>query len=147
MQGMEIPTTEPAPEPMTSSEMDSFETVMKAMDAELARANPKKAKAKPTAPSPKATPKPGPSKNKGKGKISMEDVLEEEDEDEDDDIAEAMAAELKASLGEDEDGELPIDYGLIKNFLESFKSQGGLSGPVSNLAGRLEPGWKLPRDQ
>jgi hypothetical protein len=39
-----------------------------------------------------------------------------------------------------------IDYNLIRNFLESFKSQAGLSGPVSNLAGRLQPDYKLPRD-
>ena len=36
---------------------------------------------------------------------------------------------------------------LIKDFLESFKSQGGLSGPVGNLAGRLQPGWQIPRDE
>jgi len=103
---------------------------MQAMDAELARTKPKKAK-------PTVIPQ-----AKGKGKATTISIESDESEDE----IEAMTAELKASLGEDEEGELPIDYGLIKNFLESFKSQGGLSGPVSNLAGRLEPGWKLPRD-
>lgn len=71
---------------------------------------------------------------------------------EDEDIEAAMDAELKAALrnGEDDDdveGDGSVDYNLIKNFLESFKSQGGLSGPVSTLAGRLQPGWKLPRDE
>jgi len=68
------------------------------------------------------------------------------------DIEAAMDAELKTALeheDEDEvelDAEGNVDYNLIKNFLESFKSQAGLSGPVSNLAGRLQPGWGLPRD-
>lgn len=64
-----------------------------------------------------------------------------------------MDAELHASLhagasDSDSDGEAlePGDYGMIKNFLESFKAQGGLAGPVGSLAGRLEPGWRLPRD-
>ncbi|VDB85844.1 unnamed protein product [Peniophora sp. CBMAI 1063] len=95
----------------------------------------------------------------------------DEDEEMDIDIEAAMDRELRAALasstnnpddsadddgdydGEvDEDG-LPLnmegglDYNLIKNFLESFKSQGGLAGPVSSLAGRLQPGWGLPRDE
>lgn len=74
------------------------------------------------------------------------------DEDNGLDIDGAMEEELKAMLEkaddvEDMEGmEAGMDYNLIKNFLESFKSQGGLSGPVGNLAGRLDPGWKLPRD-
>ena len=69
-----------------------------------------------------------------------------------DDIQTIMDAELKDAMeGEGTDDEVAdreesIDYGLIKNFLESFKSQAGLPGPVSNLVGRLEPGWALPRD-
>ena len=68
------------------------------------------------------------------------------------DVETAMDAELKAALEHDEDDEVDldaegnIDYNLIKNFLESFKSQAGLSGPVSNLAGRLQPSWGLPQD-
>jgi hypothetical protein len=59
--------------------------------------------------------------------------------------------EVKGSLkqdSEDEDGlgNADVDYNLIKNFLESFKGQAGLAGPVGNLAGRLQPDWKLPRD-
>lgn len=49
--------------------------------------------------------------------------------------------------GGDEEDRSTTEYALIRNFLESFKSQGGLAGPVSSLAGRLEPGWKLPRDE
>ncbi|KAF8971494.1 SGT1 protein-domain-containing protein [Flammula alnicola] len=56
-------------------------------------------------------------------------------------------AELKEALEDpDWEGEEPPDYNMIKNFLESYKSQAGLSGPVSNLAGRLQPDFKLPRD-
>ena len=66
------------------------------------------------------------------------------------DIEAAMEAELQANLRTDGDaedeGQEGLDYNLIKNFLESFKSQAGLSGPVSNLAGQLHPAWGLPRD-
>jgi hypothetical protein len=84
--------------------------------------------------------------DKGKGKARAQVV------DEGADIETAMDAELKAALEQDDDddddldAEGNIDYNLIKNFLESFKSQAGLSGPVSNLAGRLQPDWGLPRD-
>ena len=60
-----------------------------------------------------------------------------------------MDAELRAALKREEDDEVEeagMDYNLIKNFLESFKSQSGLAGPVGNLAGRLDPSWTLPRD-
>lgn len=46
---------------------------------------------------------------------------------------------------ESEDGdEVNIDYNLAKNLLESFKSQGGMSGPAGNLLGSM--GIRLPRD-
>jgi len=123
-----------------NSALDSFESVMQAMDAELAGSRPSNGKPKP----------PTTSKAKGKGKAT-ETVTPV-----DGDIDAAMDAELKELLereglggGSDDDGEdmdPGIDYNLIKNFLESFKSQAGLSGPVSNLAGRLQPDFKLPRD-
>jgi hypothetical protein len=105
---------------------------MQAMDAELARSRSSSKKAA------------QPSDGKGKGKATVDD--------EEEDIEAAMDAELRAALeadgmeDQDEEGEAPADYNLIKNFLESFKSQAGLSGPVGNLAGRLQPGWSLPRD-
>jgi len=114
--------------------LDSFESVMQAMDIELARSRPSNGKQKPSA-----------RKDKGKGT-----------EPADGDIEAAMDAELQTllereGLGDDTDDEeegmdLGIDYNLIKNFLESFKGQAGLSGPVGNLAGRLQPEFKLPRD-
>ncbi|THV06071.1 SGT1-domain-containing protein [Dendrothele bispora CBS 962.96] len=120
--------------------LDSFEAVMKAMDAELNRSKTKKDS------SFRSTPTSTSAKGKGKAKATTED----EDEDEDDhlDIEAALEAELKAALekGEDVDedglGQSDVDYNLIKNFLESFKSQDGLSGPVGNLLGRLQQDWK-----
>ncbi|KAF9648515.1 SGT1-domain-containing protein [Thelephora ganbajun] len=120
--------------------LDSFESVMQAMDIELARPRPSDGKRKP----------PAASKDKGKGKAAESAIPA------DGDIDAAMDAELRTLLereglsddsGDDGEGIDPgIDYNLIKNFLESFKSQAGLSGPVSNLAGRLQPDFNLPRD-
>jgi len=124
------------PRPDVNPKLDSFEAVMHAMDAELARSRQTRDKA--------AASKDG----KGKGKARAVEV------DNGGDIESAMDAELKAALdggdSQDEDdvlGEEQLDYNLIKNFLESFKSQNGLSGPVGNLFGRLQPGWTLPRDE
>jgi hypothetical protein len=84
-------------------------------------------------------------KGKGKGDPSVEG-LQQADGDIDLDVEEAMEAELQSVLDTDEFFGGGTDYNLIKNFLESFKSQGGLSGPVGNLAGRLQNGWQMPRD-
>lgn len=66
-----------------------------------------------------------------------------------DDALLQMDAELRAALaaggdvGSDDedvdqmDADDQVDYGLIKNFLESYKAQGGMAGPVGNLVGRL----------
>lgn len=109
---------------------------MQAMDAELARIRPNAVVQ-------------SQSVDKGKGKAATPAPQNA-------DIEAAMDAELRAALeterdGDDDDGDENdggrVDYNLIKNFLESFKSQGGLSGPVGNLAGRLQPEWQLPRDE
>lgn len=136
----------PGPRPNVNPNLDSFEAVMQAMDAELNQSRQTALK-----------------KKKGKGKVVVDPETpgkgdsksKSMDEDGEDDIEAQMEAELKAmlengggdmeelDLGEEE---VPMDYNLIKNFLESFKSQAGLSGPVGNLAGRLQPGWTFPRD-
>lgn len=130
----------PGPRPGVNPNLDSFEAVMQAMDTELARNRQSQPSTLPKKQSP------GKGKGKGKGR-----AMEVDEVDDDIDIEGAMEDELKAALdyGEDEeDGtDEPMDYNLIKNFLESFKSQAGLSGPVSNLVGRLQPEWKLPRDE
>ena len=128
----------PAPDSgMANPNLDSFEAVMRAMDEELVRHRSQK-----TSTSSQNVP----LGDNGKGMARAQGVEGGAD------IETAMDAELKAALEHDEhdevdlDAEGNIDYNLIKNFLESFKSQAGLSGPVSNLAGRLQPGWGLPRD-
>lgn len=120
---------------------------MAAMDEALRSQKATKGKA-PVPPSPVARDTTGKGKAKATPYTMMNDITEE-----DADIEEAMAAELKAALastGSDEEGDeddVDIDYNLIKNFLQSFKAQDGLAGPVSSLAGRLEGGaWSLPRD-
>lgn len=131
---------------------------MQAMDAQL-QALKGKGTAKPDHPTTHPNPSPSKPNTKGKAKAAEPSPgalprVAEADEDEDEDTDAAMSAELHASLArgsdsegeDDEAGEPSMDYNLIKNFLESFKSQGGLSGPVGNLAGRLEGGWGLPRD-
>jgi hypothetical protein len=120
-----------ASRPNINPNLDSFEAVMTAMEAELRRSRTKNG--------PSAKPA---QQDKGKKKAESEEEAQ--------DIEAAMDAELKAALeqdGSEDEAEEPMDYGLIKNFLESFNSQGGLSGPVSNLAGRLKPGYNLPKDQ
>ncbi|KAF8807259.1 SGT1-domain-containing protein [Phlegmacium glaucopus] len=124
---------EPGPRPNVNPELDSFEAVMKALDAELLRSKSMKPSAQP-------------SSRKGKGKAKEDSNAMAVDENEID-IEAAMDAELKEALQDTgSDSEEPMDYNMIKNFLESYKSQAGLSGPVSNLAGRLQPGMKFPRD-
>ena len=121
------------------SKLDSFEAVMHAMDAEIARARAGEHAAPPT--------------NFSSGNSERTHPRAEIGGDAD--IEAAMEAELEAELKRGSDDEGPedalwqekVDYNLIKNFLESFKSHAGQSGPVSNLAGRLQPGWELPRDE
>ncbi|KAF7784710.1 transcriptional regulator family: SGT1 [Agaricus bisporus var. burnettii] len=127
---------QPGPRPNLNPELDSFETVMGAMDIELSRLQASLREDD-------ELPSRG-MKDKGKGKEKAGPV-------EDEDIEADMEAELKVALereGGDDSGDEnePMDYNLIKNFLESFKSQAGLSGPASNLAGRLQPGFNFPRD-
>ena len=140
--------------------LNTFEKVMDAMDQELAkvraekhvRANGIGKRSSPAKPANQRTPKDA----KGKGKVRFDNPEPTQDAEMDfADIEAAMEAEFRETILQDEadgegeggDGDLePGDYGMIKNFLESFKAQQGLAGPVSALAGRLEPGWKLPRD-
>ncbi|KAF9229591.1 SGT1-domain-containing protein [Gyrodon lividus] len=138
-------TPAPGPRPNANPNLDSFEAVMQAMDAELFRLRQSPAELKPK----RSSPRPPPHMGKGKGKTPAAPA----NADVDMNIEASMDAELKALLeqGEtgdedEEDGEPSMDYNLMKNFLESFKSQAGLSGPVGNLAGRLKHGWTLPRD-
>ncbi|PPQ69622.1 hypothetical protein CVT25_013705 [Psilocybe cyanescens] len=131
---------EPGPRPNVNPELDSFEAVMKALDEALSQSR---------KPSGKSEEKKDQDKGKRKERANDEPSAMDVDQDNDFDIDAAMEAELKEALevDEDSDTEQPSDYKMIKNLLESFKSQEGLSGPFSNLAGRLKPDFKLPRDE
>ncbi|OWZ79274.1 hypothetical protein C366_01997 [Cryptococcus neoformans Tu401-1] len=137
----------------SNTSLDSFETVMRAMDEALARSRGEPSASQPNQPK---------SSNKSKIKKStssanpLPPISQADDVDLDafseDDIA-AMDRELRSVLkgaGIDPDdsdddieevGELDVDqkreYEMMRNFLESFKSQGGESGVVGNLFGRL----------
>ncbi|KAJ3822271.1 SGT1 protein-domain-containing protein [Lentinula raphanica] len=157
---IKLPTTEQSPSHQKpdgtpasgpNPNLDSFEAVMKAMEDELHRSRSflsSKSASKTT--SHAQAGEKGKAKDKGKGKAVS--FAQDSSDDEDIDIEAAMEAELKAALesGDDVDedglGTADIDYNLIKNFLESLKSQAGASGPVSNLAGRLQPGWQIPKN-
>lgn len=155
------------PRPNANPELDSFEAVMEAMEKELGRL-----KAGPIEIPPKATPVLVQRKGKltlsrSEGNAVPRQIANGDDEGDDegdgdldiDGVEYQMDAELKAALkmdhevvsSEEDDGiedEPPMDYTMIKNFLESFKSQQGMAGPVSGLAGRLNgAGWVLPRDE
>jgi hypothetical protein len=151
------------PRPAANPELDSFEAVMEAMENELERL-----KATPVEIPPKVTPGLTRRENKstlptGKGRaVPRQSAEAGDDRDEDEDmenVEQQMDAELKATLKKDhevvsseEDDEIedepPMDYTMIKNFLESFKSQQGMAGPVSGLAGRLNgAAWVFPRDE
>lgn len=128
------------PRPNVNPNLDSFEALMEAMEEELSKARGNLRS--------KSSTNTQQVDKKGKGIDTSHESDESMDVD-DSEIVKAMDAELRAVLKR-EDGdsgdEEPMDYGMIRNFLESFKSQAGLAGPVSNLAGRLEPNWALPRD-
>ncbi|KAI0757270.1 SGT1-domain-containing protein [Daedaleopsis nitida] len=117
-----------------SATLDSFEAVMKAMDAELALSRGERHVSR----------HPPGSQAQAKGK-SRDDPASMDIEAAMEDEFEKMLERKEEDGGEE--GNVHMDYQLIKNFLESFKSQGGLSGPVGNLVGRLEQGWSLPRDE
>lgn len=142
-------TPQSGPQPNANPALDSFEAVMEAMEAELAKSRVTKQAQKKATSTPASAARPAEKAllPKGKGKaVAFADGSGSEDED----VEAAMEAELRAVLEREEGDsgdEEPMDYGMIRNFLESFKSQAGLSGPVGALAGRLEPNWKLPRDE
>lgn len=73
-----------------------------------------------------------------KKRAALKEAARSEDYDDDDD-------DDGEDDGEDSEEEVDVDYNLAKNLLESFKSQGGMSGPTGNLLGMM--GLNLPRDE
>lgn len=146
----------PAAQPR-NPKLDNFEALMNAMDAELTRV--KTAPIGPSSSSSQAergaqskTASRAPLRKSVSGAIIEEDATdsEEEEGEERDEYMDDLDAELDAALKRDpdlHDGEGNVDYAMISNFLESFKAQAGLAGPVSNIFGRLDKDFKLPRDE
>ncbi|KIR43811.1 hypothetical protein I307_00147 [Cryptococcus deuterogattii 99/473] len=135
-----------------NTSLDSFETVMRAMDEALARS-----RSEPSTSQPCQSKLFNKSNKKSTSSANPLPLISQTDDVgldafSEDDIA-AMDRELRSVLkgaGIDPDdsdddieevGELDLDqkreYEMMRNFLESFKSQGGESGVVGNLFGRL----------
>jgi hypothetical protein len=150
-----------------NAELNSFEKVMAALDAELAN---HKLGARPSAPSagaaaswagPQAKPTlPPPPAPQPPRRARFEDddgdarIGGSDDEESDDEELSAQDAELLAKLSgsglpaslqalSGEGGE-QAQREMLQNLLMSFKGQGAAPGPVGNLAGRL--GTRLPSD-
>ncbi|KAH9465544.1 hypothetical protein Pst134EA_013425 [Puccinia striiformis f. sp. tritici] len=95
----------------------------------------------------------GPDLGGGSG-VEMKD-LSDEDEDSDvemDDVDQAIHSELadlmkQSGVHLDGHSHDQPDYSVISNFLESFKSQVGLPGPVGNMAGRIGFDFLSPKAQ
>lgn len=161
------PSSQPQNPPLRNPNLNSFDALMDAMDAEL-----RKQKAAHSSPA-KAGSGSGrrktsrPTRKTVDGMVIVDDsdpdaVSSDEDdeseggmmggEDDDENMAmEEIDAELAAALRRDPadrnaDGD-GLDYAMITNFLESFKSQSGLAGPVSNMFGRLDKDFVMPRDE
>lgn len=111
-----------------NTQLDSFDTVLAAMENELANERAKR------------IPEPEPT--------DMEE--DEELGEEDAELLQQLLAS-GASIPESlqrfagTSGASSTEIDALANFLESFKAQNGVAGPLSNLAGRLGVG-PLPRD-
>jgi hypothetical protein len=153
-----LATVVPAPSTgELNMDLDSFDKVMQAMDAELAR---KRGSTAPqtTAVSYKSKSKP---KVKDKGRehsvkslstLPSEADLDDMSEDEllamDRELRSALkGAGMEDDLGDEEsldvegadmlEGDAKREYSMMRDFLESYRSQGGESGVIGNLFGRL----------
>lgn len=130
-----------APAGARNPNLDSFEALMEAMDAQLQSQRSASATGQRMATK---------EENRKPVRRSAEGIEISDDEDEGDDTDDmaALDAELAAALkgGAAAGGEGGMDYQMISNFLESFKAQNGLAGPVSNVFSRLDKDFKMPRD-
>lgn len=121
---------------------------MDRMEAELAQA--KSSKPQPTSsantsPSSAEPKKKNAARQSDPNRIVVDSLSDSEEDDDGEPDLSAMDAELQHLLKDLQgQGEGGMDYNLVKNFLDSFQSQGGFAGPAGNLAGRL--GFQLPRD-
>lgn len=143
--------------PLRNPNLSNFDALMSQMEAELARNRPSTARV-PTATTPSA-PKGAPqARPAGTGAaraanpadaMDVDSASDDDGDDPDMDMAamdDELASLFKSVAGEEaERGEGgAMDLNLVKNFLESFQSQGGFGGPAGNMAGRM--GFQMPRD-
>lgn len=158
------PVAAPRPAPRVDAngrnpDLDSFEKVMEAMEAELARAKSQSGSTQPPKTSqPAAAPPPARSSATANPLPPLPTAADLDAMDEDDLIAmdrELRAALKNAGISDDEDfsdedmddetreglqgltEESRGEFKMMKDFLESYKAQGGQSGVVGNLFGRL----------
>ncbi|GAA5916022.1 hypothetical protein JCM8208_007488 [Rhodotorula glutinis] len=144
----------PPREPLRNPNLTDFDALMEQMETELARSKGARPATAPVEVSDDDGPAPtGKYASRQSGRREphrvVVDSLSDSDPDDDggDDLS-AMDADLASLLqgvsGDAAGTDAPMDYNLVKNFLESFQSQGGFAGPAGTLAGRL--GFPLPRD-
>lgn len=164
-----IPKPEVPKVPLRNPNLTDFDALMEQMDVELQKSRaasvskpstststsnkskPTNVKSNPTK-SKSANPKAPFSTRTDKITIDSDPSSDEADNSEDEEMEsmDAELAELFKSAGDvrgdgtGEDGNGTMDYNLVKNFLESFQSQGGFGGPAGNLSGRL--GFKMPKN-
>ncbi|KAJ8296593.1 Protein ecdysoneless [Rhodotorula toruloides] len=138
----------PVREPLRNPILTDFDSLMDRMEAELAQA--KSSKPQPTSsantsPSSAEPKKKNAARQSDPNRIVVDSLSDSEEDDDGEPDLSAMDAELQHLLKDLQgQGEGGMDYNLVKNFLDSFQSQGGFAGPAGNLAGRL--GFQLPRD-
>ncbi|WVO14827.1 hypothetical protein L204_102466 [Cryptococcus depauperatus] len=146
----------------SNSSLNSFDAVMKAMDEALSRSRTNQSSTLPPPAGQKASKLPVVKKAASSGnplppKPQNLNSLNEQLEDFNEDDLAAMDRELRsvlkgAGVDPDDDDELDIEearelegddkkeYEMMRDFLESYRSQGGGSGVVGNLFGRFSGG-------
>ena len=137
--------------------LDTFDKVMAAMDSQLANAKRSQSAQAPaqaapatsaaSRPTAKAAPLPPLPTEADLEALSRDDLLQmdrelraalksaginDDDDDEDDVMGDLDPTEAQALRGEDRE-----EYRMMRDFLESYRSQGGQGGAVGNLLGRL----------
>jgi len=112
-------------DPQRPPNLSTFENLMAAMDLELRGTQSTRES----------------RKGKGRAPVSSKPLSDMSSLDGDaSDEAELQGALKQDADSEDESMKPSEEYNLIKNFLQSYTAQDGLSGPVSNMVGRLNEG-------
>lgn len=126
-------------EEMERDEEEEAKQIMKMMEEIRAGKQDKKNKNKSKAPAHAA-----PETNAAGKNVRSEDMVKNKGKDK----ATEPVTRIDEDSSDDEDplGGGDVNYELLKNMLESFKEQGGMSGPAGNLMGLMGMG-NMPHDQ